>query len=351
MGTASSRASAEPDLYKRASAYRMHGERVDGDDLEAVHRGARRLLDARASEREPAVLEAITYRYRGHSVADAGLAYRTRRRSGAPAARPAAAHARALRERGATTDELARDRRARRSRVRGRRVRRRQPGARRRRARAGVLRAGQRRAVRPHAAGQPVRRGGARPSTRGWAMSGTQRADAAAPARERMTYREALRLALREELARDERVFIMGEEVGVFEGSYKVTAGLMASSAPTACATRRSPRRASSAPGRRGDAGRAPGRRDHDDQLPAVAMDQVDQPRGEDRRDVRRRGRCPLVIRTPNGAGNQLTAQHSQSVRRLVRRHAGPEGRDAGQPGRREGPAEGGDPRRRTRCW
>ena len=29
---------------------------------------------------------------------------------------------------------------------------------------------------------------------------------------ERMTYREALRLALREELARDERVFIMGEE-------------------------------------------------------------------------------------------------------------------------------------------
>ena len=42
-----------------------------------------------------------------------------------------------------------------------------------------------------------------------------------------MTYREALRLALREELARDERVFLMGEEVGVFDGSYKVTAGLL----------------------------------------------------------------------------------------------------------------------------
>ena len=41
-----------------------------------------------------------------------------------------------------------------------------------------------------------------------------------------MTYREALRLALREEMARDERVFLMGEEVGVFDGSYKVTAGL-----------------------------------------------------------------------------------------------------------------------------
>ena len=44
---------------------------------------------------------------------------------------------------------------------------------------------------------------------------------------ERMTYREALRLALREELARDERVFVMGEEVGVFDGAYKVTAGLL----------------------------------------------------------------------------------------------------------------------------
>ena len=42
-----------------------------------------------------------------------------------------------------------------------------------------------------------------------------------------MTYREALQPALREELTRDERVFLMGEEIGVFEGSYKVTAGLL----------------------------------------------------------------------------------------------------------------------------
>jgi pyruvate dehydrogenase E1 component beta subunit len=51
---------------------------------------------------------------------------------------------------------------------------------------------------------------------------------AVAPAAvEVMTYREAFRLAMREELARDERVFLMGEEVGVFEGSYKVTAGVL----------------------------------------------------------------------------------------------------------------------------
>src|SRR2546421_49754 len=42
-----------------------------------------------------------------------------------------------------------------------------------------------------------------------------------------MTYREALNLALREEMKRDERVFVIGEEVGLYEGAYKVTQGLL----------------------------------------------------------------------------------------------------------------------------
>ncbi len=78
MGTSVSRASAEPEAFRRAAAFRMHGERVDGDDLDAVLEAAGRLLSIARSERRPAVLEALTYRYRGHSVADAGLAYRTR---------------------------------------------------------------------------------------------------------------------------------------------------------------------------------------------------------------------------------------------------------------------------------
>ncbi len=42
-----------------------------------------------------------------------------------------------------------------------------------------------------------------------------------------MRYREALNAALREEMARDEAVFLMGEDIGVFNGAFKVTAGLL----------------------------------------------------------------------------------------------------------------------------
>ena len=41
------------------------------------------------------------------------------------------------------------------------------------------------------------------------------------------TYRDALREALREEMLRDERVLVLGEEVGVWGGTYAVTRGLL----------------------------------------------------------------------------------------------------------------------------
>jgi pyruvate dehydrogenase E1 component beta subunit len=42
-----------------------------------------------------------------------------------------------------------------------------------------------------------------------------------------MRYREALNQALREEMQEDERVFLMGEDIGVFQGAFKVTQGLL----------------------------------------------------------------------------------------------------------------------------
>ena len=78
MGTSVERASAVPQLYRRAAAYGLPAERVDGDDLLAVAQAAATMLSGARDERQPGVLELVTYRYRGHSVADAGLAYRSR---------------------------------------------------------------------------------------------------------------------------------------------------------------------------------------------------------------------------------------------------------------------------------
>jgi pyruvate dehydrogenase E1 component alpha subunit len=78
MGTSVERASAVTDLYRRAAAYDLPAERIDGDDLLAVAQAAATMLAGAREERRAGVLELVTYRYRGHSVADAGLAYRTR---------------------------------------------------------------------------------------------------------------------------------------------------------------------------------------------------------------------------------------------------------------------------------
>jgi pyruvate dehydrogenase E1 component alpha subunit len=77
MGTSVEQSAAEPELWRRAAAYRMHGERVDGNDVLAVREATARLLVEAREQRRPALLETITYRQRGHSVADAGKVYRS----------------------------------------------------------------------------------------------------------------------------------------------------------------------------------------------------------------------------------------------------------------------------------
>jgi pyruvate dehydrogenase E1 component beta subunit len=140
-------------------------------------------------------------------------------------------------------------------------------------------------------------------------------ATATAPAgTEVMTYREALRLAMREELVRDERVFIMGEEVGLFEGSYKVTAGLMDEFGPDR--VRDTPISEEGFVGAGVGAamlGERPIVEIMTINFLLVAMDQVINHAAKVGTMFGGEVRCPLVIRTPNGAGNQLTAQHSQS--------------------------------------
>jgi pyruvate dehydrogenase E1 component beta subunit len=131
---------------------------------------------------------------------------------------------------------------------------------------------------------------------------------------ETMNYREALRLAMRQEMERDERVFLMGEEVGLFDGSYKVSAGLLEEFGPDR--VRDTPISEEGFLGA-GVGAAMLGERPIVEVMTLnfvlVAMDQIINHAAKVGAMFGGEVRCPMVIRTPNGAGNQLTAQHSQS--------------------------------------
>jgi len=70
MGTSIERHSAQTDLSKKAEGYGVPGERVDGMDVIAVREAVAEGIRLAREERRPTLLEAFTYRYRGHSAAD-----------------------------------------------------------------------------------------------------------------------------------------------------------------------------------------------------------------------------------------------------------------------------------------
>ncbi|QAY60213.1 pyruvate dehydrogenase (acetyl-transferring) E1 component subunit alpha [Microbacterium protaetiae] len=70
MATTVEAASGEPELYKRGCSYRIPGRRVDGSDPEAVRQAADEMLNDARENRQPGILEVMSYRLRGHSVVD-----------------------------------------------------------------------------------------------------------------------------------------------------------------------------------------------------------------------------------------------------------------------------------------
>jgi pyruvate dehydrogenase E1 component alpha subunit len=70
MGTAVERHSAQTDLSKKAEGYGIPGTRVDGMDVVAVREAVGEGIRAAREDDRPTLLEAFTYRYRGHSAAD-----------------------------------------------------------------------------------------------------------------------------------------------------------------------------------------------------------------------------------------------------------------------------------------
>ena len=77
MGTAQSRSTSTPALYKRGEAFGIPGEEVNGMDVLAVRDAGARAVEHCRSGQGPYILEMKTYRYRGHSMSDPAK-YRTR---------------------------------------------------------------------------------------------------------------------------------------------------------------------------------------------------------------------------------------------------------------------------------
>ena len=70
MGTAVEKASAQPDLVKKAKAYNIPGKKVDGMNILEVYKETKRAIDACRQGKGPQFLEMVTYRYEGHSIGD-----------------------------------------------------------------------------------------------------------------------------------------------------------------------------------------------------------------------------------------------------------------------------------------
>jgi pyruvate dehydrogenase E1 component alpha subunit len=70
MGTALERHSAQTDLHRRGEGFGVPGMRCDGMDVVDTHEVIGEALRGAREERRPMIVEAVTYRFRGHSMAD-----------------------------------------------------------------------------------------------------------------------------------------------------------------------------------------------------------------------------------------------------------------------------------------
>jgi pyruvate/2-oxoglutarate/acetoin dehydrogenase E1 component len=130
-----------------------------------------------------------------------------------------------------------------------------------------------------------------------------------------MTYREAVRAALRDALRRDKRVFLMGEDVGRYGGCYAVSHGLLAEFGPER--VRDTPLSESGFTGAGIGAAMA-GMRPIVELMTVnfslLALDQILNNAATVRHMSGNQFGAPLVIRMATGAGRQLAAQHSHSL-------------------------------------
>jgi pyruvate dehydrogenase E1 component beta subunit len=130
-----------------------------------------------------------------------------------------------------------------------------------------------------------------------------------------LRYREALREAMIEEMERDDRVFLMGEEVGHYQGAYKVTEGML---------EKFGERRVIDTPIAEGGfagigigaamVGLRPIIEFMTWNFGAIAFDQILNNAAKIRQMSGGQFSCPIVFRGPNGSARQVGSQHSHSM-------------------------------------
>jgi pyruvate dehydrogenase E1 component beta subunit len=129
-----------------------------------------------------------------------------------------------------------------------------------------------------------------------------------------LTYRDALNQALREEMRRNEKVFLMGEEVGVYQGAYKVSRGLLEEFGPARVVDTPITELGFAGVGvGAAMAGLVPVIEFMTWNFALLAMDQIINSAAKMLYMSAGQVRMPIVFRGPGGSALQLAAQHSQS--------------------------------------
>jgi len=289
MGSAIARTEAVTDIHKKAAAYGIEAYQVDGMDIVAVEAAARKAIGSIRETGRPVFLECKTYRFRAHSMFDAQL-YREK------------AEVEDWRQRGpilrfrdwlltngliheADVEEL-----------------------------EGKIDAEIAEAVAFAEAGgwEPVE-----DLTKHVMGEAPAPPPPAEPSGETVetTYREAVKQAIRNAMLRDDRVFLMGEDVGAYGGCYAVSKGLMEEFGEDRI--RDTPLSESGFTGA-GIGAAAAGMRPIVELMTVnfalLALDQIMNTAATIRHMSGGQFGVPVVIRMATGAGKQLAAQHSHSL-------------------------------------
>ena len=134
-----------------------------------------------------------------------------------------------------------------------------------------------------------------------------------------VTFAEAVREALREEMLRDERVFLIGEDIGVYGGAFSVTRGLLHEFGEDR--VRDTPISEAAIVGAAiGSAvtGMRPVAEIMFMDFITISMDQLVNQAAKIRYMFGGKASVPMVLRTPAGSGTGAAEQHSQSLEALV---------------------------------